>query len=274
MIHIKSQDVSNSPALVKFRNAEINNFGPGLIGHDSIGGSLTLFIFLLSLALPAWAGDQPLRYRGQYSFGHEVNIFCPEINSQCYWLSPDTSQQLREKLKQLVAQNTDKTYEAICIVVEGQINRDPAAKQAIGFAADYDGLFTLSRLYGLCDQANFVTQGDLQHHRWLLESINGNIIDVAKLDKRIPELEIGETMMASGYLGCNQFHGKAALLEERFIIVPLATTKMFCKPEQNDIELLLIQVLGQASTISFDVDKKLILQTDDTQLIFRLADRV
>jgi heat shock protein HslJ len=235
---------------------------------------LGAFILFLGVVLPAWGSDQTLRYRGQYSFGHEVNIFCPEINSQCYWLSPDTSQQQRQQLKQLVEENTDKNYEAICVVVEGQINRDPTAKQAIGFAADYDGLFTISRLYGLCGKAKVVTQGDLQHHRWVLESINGDKILAAKLDGKIPELEIGEQMMASGDSGCNRFQGRAALRRDRFIIDPVASTRMFCKPGQNDIELLLLQVFAQESIISIDIDKNLILKTDDNLLIFRLQDRV
>ncbi len=119
-----------------------------------------------------------------------------------------------------------------------------------------------------------VTQADLQQHRWVLESINGNKFDAAKLDNQIPELEIGEQMMASGHSGCNRFHGKAALREDRFIIDRVASTRMFCRPEQNDIELLLLQVFGQESRISIDADKNLILKTDDTLLIFRLQDRV
>ncbi|MCZ6723205.1 MAG: META domain-containing protein [Gammaproteobacteria bacterium] len=119
-----------------------------------------------------------------------------------------------------------------------------------------------------------VTQADLQHHRWVLESINGTKIDAAKLDNQIPELEIGEQMMASGYSGCNRFHGEAGLRENRFIIDRVASTRMFCQPEQNDIELLLLQVFGQESRISIDADKNLILKTDDTLLIFRLQDRV
>ncbi len=127
---------------------------------------------------------------------------------------------------------------------------------------------------GSSDQPMTVTQADLQHHRWVLKNINGTKIDTAKLDHRIPELEIGEQMMASGYSGCNRFHGKASLREDRFIIDRVASTRMFCRPEQNDIELLLLQVFGQESRISIDADKNLILKTDDTLLIFRLQDRV
>jgi heat shock protein HslJ len=224
--------------------------------------------------MPACASEQITRYRGQYSFGHEVNSFCPEINSQCYWLGPDTTQQQREQLKQLVEANTDKPYEAICVVVEGRINRDPAAKAAIGFAADYDGLFTVSKLYGLCDKPRVVTEGDLQHHRWVLESINGEKIDAAMLNNVIPELEIGEQMMASGNAGCNRFFGQASLHEDRFVIEKAATTRMMCPPAQNDMEWLILQLLGQESTISIDVDRNLFLKTDETYLKFRLEDRV
>ena len=233
--------------------------------------NLTAFTILLIIFIPACASEQAIRYRGQYSFGHEVNIFCPEINSQCYWLGSDTAQQQRNGLKKLVEENTEKAYEAICVVVEGQINRDPAAKQAIGFAADYDGLFTVSKLYGLCDMPMLVTQGDLQHHRWVLESINGAKTDVAN---QLPELEIGEQMKASGNAGCNRFFGTATLREDRFIIDPVATTRMICQPEQNEIERQLLQVFGQESIITIDANNNLFLKTDDTLLKFRLEDRV
>jgi len=226
------------------------------------------------LIMSACASEEITRYRGQYSFGHEVNSFCPEINSQCYWLSPDTTQQHRSQLKQLVEENTDKPYQAICVVVEGQVNRDPAAKAAIGFAVDYDGLFTVSKLYGLCDKPRIVTQGDLQHHRWVLESINGEPIDAVKLANQIPELEIGEQMMASGNSGCNRFFGKAELRENRFIIEKAATTRMMCPAAQNEMEWLFLQLLGQESTITVDADRNLFLKTEETQLKFRLDDRV
>ena len=129
-------------------------------------------------------------------------------------------------------------------------------------------------LAGTGDQAKLVTPADLQHHRWVLESINGNQIEAAKLGDRIPELEFGKQMIASGHAGCNRFHGKAALREDRFIIDRVATTRMFCQPAQNDIEMLLLQVFGRESKISIDNDKNLILETDDTLLLFRLQDRV
>ena len=95
---------------------------------------------LLTITVSVFAGNKTLRYRGQYTLGHEVNTFCPAINSQCYWLSPDTNPQIRLQLKQLIAYNTNKIYQAICLVVEGKINRDSEVKSSIGFATDYDGI--------------------------------------------------------------------------------------------------------------------------------------
>jgi heat shock protein HslJ len=236
--------------------------------------NLVAFIFGIIVILPACANEQVTRYRGSYSLGHEVNIFCPEINSQCYWLSPDTTQQQRIQLKQLIEENTEKAYQAICVVVEGDINRDPEAKQSIGFAVDYDGLLTVSRVYGLCDKPRIVTEGDLQHHRWVLETVNGEALDSKTLNNVIPELEIGEKMTASGNAGCNRFFGEASLHEDRFIIENAATTRMMCPPGQNDMEQLMLQLLGQESTLSIDADRNLFLKTDETYLKFRLEDRV
>jgi heat shock protein HslJ len=80
--------------------------------------------------------------------------------------------------------------------------------------------------------------------------------------------------MASGYSGCNRFHGRAVLRKDQLSIYPLASTRMYCKAEQNDIESLLLEILSLESTISINADKNLILQTDDTLMQFRLEDRV
>jgi heat shock protein HslJ len=217
---------------------------------------------------------QPLRYRGLYTFGHEVNTFCPAINSQCYWISPETSLQQRQLLKQLVANHTSKTYQAICIVLEGKINRDPEAKNSIGFAAEYDGLFTVNTIFGLCSQTSIVTHGDLQHHRWILESINGNKIEAEKLDNTIPEIDFGEQMSVTGNTGCNMFSGQATLQDNQFVIGSMKSTMMFCTASQNKMELKLKQVLGSESNITIDDKNSLILEAGDTRLCYRLKDWV
>ena len=236
--------------------------------------NLIILITLLTIAPPTFADEHPLRYRGQYTLGHEVNTFCPAINSQCYWLSPETAQQQRQLLKQLVASNTSKNYQAICVVVEGKINRDPEAKNSIGFAAEYDGLFTVNNIFGLCSKTSIVTHGDLQHHRWILESINGNKIEAEKLDNKIPEIDFGEQMTVTGNTGCNKFSGQATLQGDQFIIDPMKSTMMFCTPPQNDLEQKLIQVLSNKPKITIDDKKNLILEAGDTRLGYLLKDWV
>jgi heat shock protein HslJ len=236
--------------------------------------NLILLITLLTTAAPTYADEQPLRYRGQYTFGHEVNTFCPAINSQCYWISPETALQQRQLLKQLAVNNTSKAYQAICIVVKGKINRDPEAKNSIGFAARYDGLFTVNNIFGLCSKTSIVTHGDLQHHRWILESINGKKIEAKKLDNRIPEMDFGEQMTVTGNTGCNKFSGQATLQDDQFVIGSMKSTMMFCTPPQNDLELKLKQILGSESKITIDDKKNLILETGDIRLGYRLTDWV
>ena len=128
-----------------------------------------------------------------------------------------------------------------------------------------------AKLRGVAFRA--IAQEDLQHHRWILESIDGTPIDGANLDGKFPELEIDEQMMASGHSGCNQFHGKAALGDDSFIIHSMASTRMFCQAEQNKIESVLLKVLGQESVISIDAHNKLILKSADGLLVFRQQDR-
>jgi len=233
-----------------------------------------ILLILLTITATAFADEQPIRYRGHYTLGHEVNSFCPDINSECYWISPETTRQQRQQLKQLVDNNTGKAYQAICIVVEGIINRDPAAKNSIGFAARYDGLFTVNSIFGLCDKISTVTQGDLQHHRWILESINGDTIEAENPENKIPEIDFGEQMTVTGHTGCNRFSGRATLLSDRFVIGSMTSTMMSCSASQNTMELKLKRVLGSESTITIDDKKNLILETSDTRLVYRLRDWV
>lgn len=232
------------------------------------------FITLLASATSAIADEQLLRYRGHYTFGHEVNIFCPAINSQCYWISPDTTLQQRLLLKQLVDNNTSKPYQSICLVVEGMINRNPEAKNNIGFAAEYDGLFTVNHIFGLCSKTSIVTHGDLQHHRWLLESINNVKVETVKPDSKIPDLDFGEQMTVTGNTGCNRFSGLATLQDDNFFIGSMKSTMMTCDTSQDQMEREIQQLLSSESKITIDDNKRLILETGNTRLVYRLRDWV
>jgi heat shock protein HslJ len=117
-----------------------------------------------------------------------------------------------------------------------------------------------------------VTATDLQHHRWVLETINGDALPATESKSRIPELDFGEQMKVTGNTGCNQFNGQAVLRDGFFLIEAMASTRMMCPPPWSDIEITVQTALGHESTISLDVEKNLTLQTADTTLVFRVED--
>ena len=241
-----------------------------LVKHN-IKGLLILYSLLIYI-LPVSANEQALRYRGQYTLGHEVNIFCPEINSQCYWLSPDTQPKIRQQLKQLSDNYTQKPYESVCIVLEGKIDKET---KNIGFAANYDGLISVRRVFGLCSNTNIVTQGDLQHHRWVLASINGSKIGLAKLGNNIPDLDFGEQMTVSVNTGCEIHSGRAVLRENDIIITLSQSNSSTCPAKQQKNEQLIKEVLSSKPKITFDSDKNLLLESaNNTVLKYQLKEWV
>ena len=247
-----------------------------IVDHAVIRASiaaLLLTLLISGLLMPRVASAESIRYRGQYTVGHEVNSFCPEINSQCYWLSPETKPEIRQQLQKMVMANTSKPYEKICIVVEGEINRNSNDKSRIGFADNYDGLFSVEKIFGICDQGEIVTQGDLQHHRWVLESINNAKVNKNALHK-IPELDFSELMTVSGNTGCNNFSGHAILEDKYFYISGMISTEMFCSGSQSGIEYLLKTLLTHRAEIIIDQKKILILREGENQLSYHLKDWV
>lgn len=119
-----------------------------------------------------------------------------------------------------------------------------------------------------------VTDEDLEHHRWVLESINGAALPSLESGGRIPDLDFGERMMVTGNLGCNQISGKGVLRDGFFLIAAMVSTRRLCTSEWNDIERTLQTALGTESTISLGTDKNLTLETAGIILTFGLQDWV
>lgn len=119
-----------------------------------------------------------------------------------------------------------------------------------------------------------VTEADLQHHRWVLETIDGDALPIAESGRSIPELDFGEQLIITGNTGCNQLNGQAVLRDGFFLIESMTSTRMMCPPPWADIELVLLTALGSESTASLDANKNLTLATADTILTFRLEDWV
>ena len=211
------------------------------------------------------------RYRGGYTWGHEVNTFCPDTNAQCYWLSPDTPADVRSVLRELSQSSSPEPYTPVCVLVEARIDRESPRQ---GFAADYDGLITVSRFLGTCDSVSMVIASDLQHHRWVLETLNDAVLPAPESGGTTPELDFGERMTITGNTGCNKFSGNAVLLDGLFLIEAMALTRRLCPPPWNDIERSVLRVLGQESRIAIDADRRLVLESANGELVFRLQDWV
>lgn len=88
-----------------------------------------------------------------------------------------------------------------------------------------------------------VNREQLQHHRFVLESVNGKPVTVAKNQ---PELSFGENMTVSGKM-CNQFTGQGKLSDGELKVKNLAMTRMMCAdPQLNTLDGVISDMFKQA----------------------------
>lgn len=74
-----------------------------------------------------------------------------------------------------------------------------------------------------------VKREQLEHHRFVLESVNGKTVTG-------PELSFGEDMTVSGKM-CNQFTGEGKLSDGELKVKNLAMTRMMCAdPQLNALD--------------------------------------
>ena len=223
---------------------------------------LVTLVFLLLLAACATSA-QGERYRGEYTYGHEVNVFCPEINSRCYWLGPNSSQAARERLKQIYSDKKPGLYKPVCVVIEGVIDRDSPRD---GFAADYDGLVDITSVHGACDDGAVITPGDLNHRRWVLAEHNGVAID-AKMHPVV--LDFGERLFVEITDGCRRYSGFARLDASRIVFDRLERDLSACTGNESPESLFSGELSWQVVVKSPD---GLELSTAGTRLAFRRDD--
>jgi hypothetical protein len=151
-------------------------------------------------------------------------------------------------------------------VVEGAIDR---ASSREGFAADYDGLFTMSELYGTCDKTPVVTQGDLQHHRWVLTRIGDQPV-VRTKPHTGPALEIGEKMFFEAHDHSHSLAGFSRLAGEQIIFeADSAAPARFPDSSITDFD---VTSLPGAWRITRPSTQLLLLERANTRLEFTLSD--
>ncbi|MBT8127247.1 MAG: META domain-containing protein [Gammaproteobacteria bacterium] len=206
-----------------------------------------------------------IRYRGGYTLGHEVNTFCPEINSECYWLSSETTAQARHQLKTIYQQKTTGLYQPVCVIIQGEIDK---TSQRMGFARDMDGLVTISHVYGDCDTSRTVSHGDLQHHRWVLIKRDNQ---PTKIDDWPvpPVLDFGEKLFVEGGNGCRSFNGFAKLVGDKLVFDQLEFGDVQC--DTGDAAFGLYSI-GGAWKVRIEASQQLILESTSSTLTFKQDD--
>lgn len=224
---------------------------------------LLLLMLVNAVACTSVADSQ--RYRGNYTLGHEVNTFCPEINSHCYWLSPDTDKKIRNQLKHIYQEKSPGLYKPVCVVVTGEIDRE---SKRMGFAVDTDGLLTITQVFGDCDSSKVVTQGDLQHHRWVLITIDNKPIN-NKDWPVLPVLDFGERLFVEGGDGCQQFIGFAKLSGDQIAFDEFGFNKNQCETDHSPRRLFSIAGVWR---VSITETQYLILEKTESTLMFKRDD--
>jgi heat shock protein HslJ len=232
---------------------------------------------MLLLALGCQAAAQQ-QIEGMYRFGHEVNTVCSGEPEACYWLV-DTTTEIRQQLQQQVAGLAP--YTPVCLDLLAELS----ATKADGFGLDYDGSIRVLQVLGRCDDhASPARIGieDLRHHRWVLHSIDG--LELAELARRrgyedatpltkVPELDFAEQDYVAANTGCNQFHGRASVVDDNLVLSQLATTAMSCAGFAAELELELQLLYRSPLAISRD-GNTLILSVMDRELRYLLRDWV
>ncbi|EGO8188496.1 heat shock protein HslJ [Escherichia fergusonii] len=116
----------------------------------------------------------------------------------------------------------------------------------------------------------FVNRDQLQHHRFVLESVNGKPVTGETTQ---PELSFGENMTVSGSM-CNHFTGKGKLSDGELRVKDLAMTRKMCaNPQLNELDNTISQMLSNGAQVDLTANQ-LTLATAEHTLMFKLADLV
>lgn len=118
-----------------------------------------------------------------------------------------------------------------------------------------------------------ISQADLEHHNWVLTTINGEAITVLE-GLNAPNLEVGENFTVNGSNGCNRYFGQGELNGSQFRIDKMGTTMMACPPAASELESVMTAVLTDWSQADLTAERNLVLKNDSYTLNFVLRDLV
>ncbi|AEF41531.1 META domain-containing protein [Hoyosella subflava] len=99
---------------------------------------------------------------------------------------------------------------------------------------------------------------------WVVDSIieQEAISTSAALEEARPTLTIDQDGRATGTTGCNNFHGTAEIDGDQITFSPLATTRMACLPDRDDIERAVLATLS-STTVTASIDADILTVTTD-----------
>ena len=81
--------------------------------------------------------------RALYYWGAEVNAICPCSSQQCFWVRGDDG--IVGSLRSFVQRNIETPYQPVYIEYQGRL----LDETPVGFAANYDGLLEVTRVFSL-----------------------------------------------------------------------------------------------------------------------------
>ena len=116
-----------------------------------------------------------------------------------------------------------------------------------------------------------ITQGDLQHYRWVLNRINGESLDVDAMNGSLHDLDFGEQMHVFGNTDCNRITGRISLHDEYIRFGQLISTLMYCSPAQNVDERTILSVIASTAIEVTINGNYLNLQAGEVSLRYQFA---
>lgn len=130
-------------------------------------------------------------------------------------------------------------------------------------------ILTTTLLVG-CNEEKQITVSDLQHHRFVLITADGQAIDKNKG----AFIEFGEGLSVNGKM-CNNFIGKANLTNGTISSPALAQTKMLCSDDEqlNKLDYTVGQIFQQSAKVTLDKGK-LTLKSANNELVYELKDLI
>lgn len=114
---------------------------------------------------------------------------------------------------------------------------------------------------------NSVNETQLAQHRFVLDSVNGQIVEKGD---HPAEIRFDSKMMVSGSM-CNRFTGQGSLSQGTLTVKKMAMTRMMCVDAQrNALDNTIGKMLSEGAQVDL-TDGQLTLTTADQTLIYDQA---